>query len=79
MAVDNAKLRIVTRAARMQLMAEQLPDHNGVKDHEKQLKILRGRWAELEDEDKVLAAKEAEQFPDMTPELIEAAVAALEH
>lgn len=78
MAVNNTKLHILTHTARMLMMAQQKPGHNGTRHHQKQIILHNAQWDAIPPEERDEIVEAAEDIPDMTPEIIAAARAALE-
>lgn len=78
MAVTEHMVKLITHTARMQMMDEQRPKHNGAKNYRKVIRRYQVEWDDLSAEQRKEAKERALDLDDMTPELITAAVAALE-
>lgn len=79
MQLTNDKYKALTHTARILIMAEQKPNHEGKAEHAKSIRRYRVRWDDMTPEEKEEAKRFAtEDCEDLTPEQISAAVAALE-
>jgi hypothetical protein len=81
MAITNHHLHVVAHTARMIMVLAEKPDHPRKSEYDRQLRIYRGQWAELEADEKQLVAATVIADPDaadLTDETVAAAVALLE-
>ena len=78
MALTHPQLKSLAHTARMLQFAQDRPNHDGKEDHRKSIRRHSVIWQDMTDEQKAEAKAAVAEFDGMTPELIDAATAALE-
>lgn len=77
--MKDSDVLAITHTARMLQRLGDTPDHVRASEYRRQIKVYAGQWAALTDLEQADAKDAAFAVPDMTPDTVTAAIAALEN